>query len=161
MLNLRARSRSWYEAVRSSYWFVPSLMALAAVAVSFVMICVDQHFGAAWLGGGVWRYTGSADGARTLLGAIASSMVGLAGVVFSINIVALTLASGQFGSRLLRNFMSDQGNQMTLGTFVAGFLYCLLILRTVHDARTTGGKRSCRRRASSWPCSWRWPAWPS
>ena len=138
MLNLRARSRSWYEAVRSSYWFVPSLMALTAVAMSFAMIFVDQRFGADWLGDGVWRYTGSADGARTLLGAIASSMVGLAGVVFSINIVALTLASGQFGSRLLRNFMSDQGNQVTLGTFVAGFLYCLLILRTIHGSNDSG-----------------------
>ena len=46
-------------------------------------------------------------------------VIGLAGVVFSITIVALSLASNQFGPRLLRNFMRDTGNQIVLGTFVA------------------------------------------
>jgi hypothetical protein len=52
-------------------------------------------------------------------------------VVFSITIVALTLAAGQFGSRVLRNFMRDRGNQITLGTFIATFVYAMLVLRTV------------------------------
>ena len=54
--------------------------------------------------------------------------------VFSITIAALTLASSQFGPRLLRNFMRDLGNQLVLGTFVATYLYCLLVLRTVRGA---------------------------
>ena len=53
------------------------------------------------------------------------------GVAFSITIVALTLASSQFGPRLLRNFVRDFGNQVVLGTFVSTFVYCLLVLRTV------------------------------
>ncbi len=72
------------------------------------------------------------EGAMTLLSTIAGSMITIAGVVFSITIVALTLASGQFGPRLLGNFMRDRGNQIVLGTFVATFLYCLLVLRTIH-----------------------------
>lgn len=68
----------------------------------------------------------------TLLSTIAGSMITIAGVVFSITIVALTLASGQFGPRLLGNFLRDRGNQIVLGTFVATFLYCLLVLRTIH-----------------------------
>jgi uncharacterized membrane protein len=60
-------------------------------------------------------------------------MIGVTGVAFSITIVTLTLASSQFGPRLLRNFMRDLGNQIVLGTFVATFVYCLLILRTVRD----------------------------
>lgn len=65
-------------------------------------------------------------------------MITVAGTVFSITIAALTLASSQFGPRLLRNFSRDTGNQIVLGTFVATFLYSLLILRTVQgDAEGT------------------------
>jgi uncharacterized membrane protein len=61
-------------------------------------------------------------------------MITVAGVTFSITIVALTLASQQFGPRLLRNFLRDLGNQVVLGTFVATFIYCLLVLRTVRGS---------------------------
>lgn len=77
-----------------------------------------------------WAYAGGSDGARSVLSVIASSMITVAGVVFSITIVALQLASTQFGPRVLRNFMRDRGNQVVLGTFVATFVYCLLVLRT-------------------------------
>jgi uncharacterized membrane protein len=59
-------------------------------------------------------------------------VITVAGVVFSITISALTQASSQFGPRLLRNFMRDTGNQIVLGTFVATFVFCLLVLRTIH-----------------------------
>src|SRR5690606_38216850 len=64
---------------------------------------------------------------------IAGSMITVAGVTFSITIVALAQASSQFGPLLLRNFMRDTGNQLVLGTFIATFVYCLLVLRTVHE----------------------------
>ena len=60
-------------------------------------------------------------------------MITVAGTVFSITIAALSLASSQFGPRLLRNFTRDRGNQIVLGTFIATFLYCLLVLRTVRN----------------------------
>ena len=58
-------------------------------------------------------------------------MFTVAGVVFSITIVVLSLASSQFGPRLIRNFMNVRANQMVLGTFVATFIYGVLVLRTV------------------------------
>jgi len=66
-----------------------------------------------------------------MLSAIASSMITVAGTAFSITLVALSLASSQFGPRMLRNFMQDTGNQVVLGTFIATFIYCLLVLRTI------------------------------
>ena len=80
------------------------------------------------------NFTGGAEGASSLLGAIAGSMITIAGVVFSMTLVALSLASSQLGPRLLRNFMRDTTTQMVLGTFVATFLYCLLVLRTIRRA---------------------------
>lgn len=78
-----------------------------------------------------WLYNGGGTGARTLLGSIAASSISVAGTVFSITIAALSLAAGQMGPRLLRNFTHDRGNQVTLGAFLATFSYALMVLRSV------------------------------
>ena len=67
-----------------------------------------------------------------ILSAIAGSMISVATTAFSITIVALQLASSQFGPRLLRNFMQDTGNQIVLGTFISTFVYSLMVLRTIN-----------------------------
>ncbi len=79
----------------------------------------SDNQGDAW-----WVYTGSASGARAVLQTIATSMIGVAGVVFSITTVTLTLAANKFGPRIFRNFMADTGNQIVLGTFTSTFLFC-------------------------------------
>jgi uncharacterized membrane protein len=109
-------------------------MALAAVALSFLTLELDRVVQDEQVAGLGWMYTGGPEGARALLSTAAGSMITVAGVVFSIAIVVMTLASVQFGPRLLRNFMRDTGNQLVLGTFIADFLYCLLVLRAVRDA---------------------------
>ena len=119
-----------WESIRSSYWFVPALMALAAAFGSFATLYVDAVVSDFVPG---WLLPGGVDGARQMLGTIAGSMITVAGVVFSITIVAFSLASQQFGPMLLYNFMRDRVNQVVLGTFVATFLYCILVLRAVHD----------------------------
>ena len=106
-------------------------MSGVAVALSFVLVQVDV-----WLGVGVVQkfgllYTFGPEGARAILSVIASSMITVASVIFSITMLTLQLASSQFGPRVLRNFMRDRSNQIVLGTFIATFLYCLLVLRTV------------------------------
>lgn len=62
---------------------------------------------------------------------MAASTIGVAGTVFSITIAALSLAAGQMGPRLLRNFTRDRGNQITLGAFLGTFSYALMVLRAV------------------------------
>ncbi|MGH7928517.1 MAG: DUF2254 family protein, partial [Candidatus Binatia bacterium] len=123
------RLRNLWEALSSSLWFVPSLMTLLALGLGFAGVTLDDAIG----GQASWAYGGGPEGAREVLSAIASSMMTVAGVAFSITIVALTLASQQFGPRLLRNFMRDTGNQVVLGTFIATFTYCLIVLRTIRS----------------------------
>jgi uncharacterized membrane protein len=121
-------SKLW-DRLHSSYWFIPTVMALAATALAFTMLIFDRTGKVEidyW-----WVYTGGADGARSLLGSVAGSMVSVAATAFSITIVALQLAASNFGPRLLRNFMQDTGNQVVLGTFIGTFIYCLLVLRTI------------------------------
>ena len=119
-----------WDRIRTSLWFIPAVMLTAAALLSFGSIAVDRRLTSAI----PLAYGGAADGARAVLSTIATSMVTVAGVVFSITIVALALASQQFGPRVLRNFMQDVGNQIVLGTFIATFVYCLLTIRTIRSA---------------------------
>jgi uncharacterized membrane protein len=135
-LLVRTRWGNLWDHLRSTYWFLPTGMTVGAVALAVLTTKLDhrlhrQSGGQAWTG---WLWEGGAEGAREVLSIIASSAINLAGVTFSITIVALTLASSQFGPRMLRNFMRDTGNQVVLGTFVATFTYCLLALRTLRAA---------------------------
>jgi uncharacterized membrane protein len=122
--------KAW-ETARASYWFVPTLMTVGAMALAFGMLALDTRFGDEVVDDLGWIFSGGPEGARQVLSTVASSMITVAGVAFSITIVALSLASSQFGPRVLYNFMRDTGNQVVLGTFIATFIYCLLILRSV------------------------------
>ena len=85
-----------------------------------------------------WLFGGGSSGARGVLEAIASSMITVAGTIFSITIVALQLASSQFTPRVLRTFTRDRGVQFVLGMFIATFTYSLLVLRSVRDVSQNG-----------------------
>lgn len=123
--------RYHWEAIRTSYWFLPAVLGVVATVAAPATIALDRSIQdhPSWIAS--WTYGGGPEGARAVLATIAGSMITVAGVVFSITIVALSLATGQFGPLLLRNFIRDRRNQFMLGTFTATFLYCLLVLRTV------------------------------
>lgn len=114
-------------------------MVVGAIILSFVTTAIDGYVGPEWIENVSWLYSNRPEGARGLLTTVAGSMIGVAGVTFSITIASVVYASGQYGPRLLTNFMSDRGNQVTLGTFIATFLYCLLVLRTVRAADEASG----------------------
>jgi uncharacterized membrane protein len=84
-------------------------------------------------------FQGTADDARNLLIGIASTMVTVIAVVLGLTVVALQLASTQFSPRLLRNFLRDLVNQLTLSSFVATFAYSTAGLYTVG---ISGGERT-------------------
>src|SRR5215469_1867295 len=119
------------EVLRTSLWFVPALEVAAAIVLFAVTITVDRdaYHGDFTLPG--WVISGSADAARQILTTIAAAIITVVGVVFSIILVTLTLASTQFGPRMLRNFIRDRGTQVTLGTFVATFVYSVLVLVSI------------------------------
>jgi uncharacterized membrane protein len=127
---MRIRLLHLWEQLRSSYWFIPALMTISAIALAFVMLVVDEQVKTMPFWAFRWLYRGGMDGAQAVLSTIAGSMITVAGVTFSVVIVAFTLASTQFGPRILLTFMRDLGNQVVLGTFIATFVYCLVVLWT-------------------------------
>jgi len=137
---IRTRVIEISENVRASYWFLPTLLACAGFALGLSLVLVDARLGDAWLGQYEWFYGSRPEGARSMLSTIASSTITVAGVVFSITLAAVTYASGQFGPRLLGNFMRDRGNQASLGVFIGTYLYCLVVLRTIRSAEETSAE---------------------
>jgi uncharacterized membrane protein len=131
---MNVRLRKYWDSLRSSYWFVPTVMTAGAMIAWVVIDALDHHLRATVALPIPWLYYDSLDAARTLLLAVAGAMVGIIGVVFSITTVPLTIAASQFGPRLLRTFLRDTGTQIVLGIFIATFIFCMLVLLRLHDA---------------------------
>jgi uncharacterized membrane protein len=119
------------DVLRTNLWLVPVLEVIVAVGLYFLTHAVDLAAFHGHLTLPSWVKFGSADSARQILTTLAGAVITVVGVVFSIMIVTLTLASTQFGPRILRNFIRDRGTQVTLGTFVATFVYATLVLISI------------------------------
>ena len=121
------------EELRTNLWFVPGVEVAAAIVLFVVTTVLDRAVYRGALSIPSWMVSGSADASRQILTAIAAAVITVVGVVFSIILVTLTLASTQFGPRMLRNFIRDRATQLTLGTFVATFVYAVLVLESVGE----------------------------
>ncbi|HVL58154.1 MAG TPA: DUF2254 domain-containing protein [Burkholderiaceae bacterium] len=121
----------YWERIRTSYWFIPGLIVAICAGFALALPGIDDRFDTAGALGFV--FTGSSQGARSLLGAVATAVLPVAGTTFTITIAVLSLTSQQYGSYLLRNFMKDTGSQVVLGTFIGTFVYALLVMRTIRD----------------------------
>jgi uncharacterized membrane protein len=108
---MKAKLLTWWERLHTSFWFVPGLVIGASVLLSAFTLHADRQIDEAVVNALPFVYHDGVEGARALLSAVAASMITVTGVVFSVTIVAFTLASSQFTPRLLRNFMRDVGNQ--------------------------------------------------
>ena len=153
---MKAQIFKYWDRARSSFWFVPAVMAAGALAVAFVSVTLDETVKDWSVLGLNWIFSGDAEGATAILGTVAGSMITIPGVVFSTTLVALSPTSSQLGPRLLHHFMSDTTTQMVLGTFVSIFRYCLLMLRTFAVQRRPHSSLTCLHlwqscsRSSAW-----------
>ena len=119
------------EALRTTLWLIPSVLVVMAVALFAITLEIDTFVYHHHIQLPHWISTGGPDPGRQVLIAIAAAVITVVGVVFSITILALTLASQQFGPRMMRNFVRDRGNQLTLGVWVATFVYSVLVLVSI------------------------------
>jgi len=120
---------SWRrEELLTTLWLVPAALVAAAVILFVVTYELDLAASHHDFLLPSWIHTLSPSDAREVLTAVAAAVITVVGVVFSITILALTLASQQFGPRMMRNFVRDVGNQVTLGVWVATFVYSVLTL---------------------------------
>lgn len=121
--------RSILFSIRGSLWFVPVLLMVLSVVAALCFVQLDRWLQAANLDIYPDVLPASASGAREILSVIASSSITVAGVIFSITILTLSLAAAQYSPRVLRSFMRDRLNQAVLGVLISLFVYSLLVMR--------------------------------
>ncbi|MGI8767073.1 MAG: DUF2254 domain-containing protein [Gemmatimonadaceae bacterium] len=114
---------------------MPSIIVTGSIALAIGMIELSTRVDADALARWPLIFGATPDSSREILSAIASGMITVAGLTFSLTIVAVTQASSQFTPRILRNFMNDRPNQVVLGTFVGIFTYCLIVMRTIRSVQ--------------------------
>ncbi|MCB5198930.1 DUF2254 domain-containing protein [Loktanella sp. TSTF-M6] len=127
----RALVRKLLDDVRASYWAVPSGFVIAALILAFGMEWIDRNaqdlpfaLPDAWI-------DTQGDGARQTLATMATAIIGVAGVMFSMTLVAVSFAADTFGPRLIGNFMRDRGTQISFGLLLGVFTYNMFILRAI------------------------------
>ncbi|MBE2269041.1 MAG: DUF2254 domain-containing protein [Anaerolinea sp.] len=135
---MKNRLRAFWDDLTSTYWFVPALMAAATFVLFYITVSLDVLIGGDFVRSTSWLFHNTPDSARLIFSTIASAVMTVIGVVFSLTMVVLTLTSQQYGPLIVTNFMRDRGNQISLGTFTATFIYSLLILRTIRGSLTEG-----------------------
>ncbi|MFH2043651.1 MAG: DUF2254 domain-containing protein [Pseudomonadota bacterium] len=117
--------------LRSGFWFMPSVFVVTSIAFAIALIEVDSAGSDRWLARWPRLFGAGVEGARGMMSTIAGSMMSVVGVTFSMILVVLTLASSQYTSRILRNFMRNRITQVVLGIFAGIFTYCLIVLRAI------------------------------
>ena len=122
---------AWNE-LRASFWFVPVLILALAIMLAFALTHLDESALEQWMKQYPRLFGASAAGAREMLSTIAGSMISVVGIVFSMTLVALALASSQYSPRVLSTFMRSRVTQASIGIFAGIFVYCLIVLRGVH-----------------------------
>ncbi len=116
------------ESLRSSLWFLPSMAVAATAAVAWGMVALDRRLDGSpsWL-----AFNGGPTSAQQILTTIATSMMTFTGLVFTLTIVVLQLASSQFSPRVLRTFLRDRSSQVALAVFTSTFVFALFVLGQV------------------------------
>jgi len=128
---MTSQIRFYLARLGANYWFYPALFAILAAVLGLVLVSLDRNGWSDFLYDVDWLVPAQPRGAADILTVIAGSMITVASTVFSITIVAVSYASGTYGPRLLTNFLEDRGNQISLATFIATFVYALVVLRSV------------------------------
>lgn len=129
---MKKLSFKWSE-LKATFWFIPVILILTSILLAIGLVYIDGRISFSKDGLARFFFVNSPDSARSILSTISGAMMGVAGTVFSITLVALTLASSQFGPRLIKNFMYVRLNQVVLGAYISTYLYCLLVLNAVKE----------------------------
>lgn len=121
---------TWWSRIWAPFWAIPTAFFVAAAVAGVAFPILDRRLPFLF----DFVFAGGPDGARAVLGAIAGAMISVIGLVFSITMVLLQLASSQFTPRVLGAFVSSRIVQVTLGLFIASFVFSLSVMREVRGA---------------------------
>lgn len=131
-MNVKVRLQGLWDDLRDSLWLIPSVTVVLAATLAPLLGMLEP------LPDGIpdgLVFTGTPDGARAILAALAGAIITVVGLVFSLTVLALQMAAAQFTPRLLRTFLRDRRVQFVLSGMVGSAVYSVGVLRMV---RTPG-----------------------
>jgi uncharacterized membrane protein len=128
---LHLRRRALANRLRESLLVIPSVMVVVAALLERWLAQLDRRLPADQL---PFLLRMSPEATISLLSTIAGATITTVGVVFSLIVITLQLASGQFSPRVLRTYFRDWTGQVLVGLLAALFTYCVLCLRAVRPA---------------------------
>ncbi|WP_051328881.1 DUF2254 domain-containing protein [Geminicoccus roseus] len=120
-----------WERLRTDLWPIPLGMLLLTLLLYLATARIDAMIPDEVALRQWWLNSGSGDDARNLLSTLVTAIITMSSLVFSITVVALSVAASQFGSRLIRSYMTDPWTKLALGLFTMTVMYCVLALREV------------------------------
>ncbi|MGH8128048.1 MAG: DUF2254 family protein, partial [Gammaproteobacteria bacterium] len=137
---MRAQFLKLIDLLPRNFWVLPGLMLVASIGLYLITVALNGESWVAYLKHYGAIYAGTPSGASQIVTAIAQTMIAIASLVFAAVVVVLTLATSQFGHRLIRSFMHDKALQFGLGIFLSTYVYCLLVLHMMrgHGAGVPG-----------------------
>ncbi|MGY1753745.1 DUF2254 domain-containing protein [Blastococcus sp. SYSU D01042] len=122
------------RALGGALWPVPAAAVLLAIGLALALPELDRHLQEGPGEPLSFVFGGGPSAARTVLSAIASSLISVTTLLFSLTIVTLQLASSQYSPRLLQTFVRDRVVQSCLGILLGTFVFALVVLRSVRSA---------------------------
>jgi uncharacterized membrane protein len=114
------------QRIAVSLWFVPTIFAAVSIAVADLTIWLDAQVDAPI--GVRPDLVSDPSTAATFAGAIAAATLAFVAVVFATTLVAIQLAASQYSPRTVRIFIRSRVTRLTLGLFLATFVFSLIVL---------------------------------
>ena len=110
---------------RQSLWAVPLLGAFAGGALAVVDLRVEDQVSLPR----EWSY--SASTASNLLTTVSGAMIGLLGLVVTVGVLVVQMATGTLSPRFMRLWYRDRLQKVVLASFTATFAFSFALLREV------------------------------
>ena len=121
-----AVAHDFRQRIAVSLWFLPAIFAAAAIGVANLTIWLDAQVD---LPVGVRPdLVSDPSTAATFAAAIAAATLAFVAVVFATTLVAIQLAASQYSPRTVRIFIRSRITRVTLGLFLATFVFSLIVL---------------------------------
>lgn len=134
MIKISKWIRIYYNKITGSIAFVPAIIAIIFLLVSWVMIEIDfSEWGKHLKSNLSWLSLKDASTARSIVSTVAGALISLTVFSFSLVMIVLNQAASQMSNRVLSSMIENRFQQIILGFYIGTIVYALFLLSTIRD----------------------------
>src|SRR5690606_3971768 len=134
MIKISKWFRKYYNKITGSIAFMPAVIALAFLLVSWMMLEIDfSDWGKDLKSNLSWLSLQDASTARSIVSTVAGALISLTVFSFSLVMIVLNQAASQMSNRMLASMIENRFQQIILGFYIGTIVYALFLLSTVRD----------------------------